>query len=199
MVVGARCAKALGAEVVDETGYVGAPVKNLSQVMMLSMLVAAAQASELIPHSTMLQRKTTQRPNRSAKIPADPAPRNIPRKLMPASIPACCGLRENSSVIDDKMKVIVARSTQSKNQAVAMTIKMVRWYRVIGSRSSRRAMETVVVIGKIPRNVSIGVRAERKAQNVQPWSGSTGDLAPLKNPLPDFQRPDPTSATRWAA
>ena len=53
-------------------------------------------------------------------MPAVAAPKNIPRKLELASKPVCAGLRPNSALIEPSMNVIMPKSIESKNQAVAM-------------------------------------------------------------------------------
>ena len=55
--------------------------------------------------------------------------------------------------IDDH--VMMARSTSSKNQTVAVTVEILRCYRVIGSRSRRSAIVWVLVIDTLPADFRV--------------------------------------------
>ncbi|GJE62195.1 hypothetical protein MPOCJGCO_4325 [Methylobacterium trifolii] len=90
----------------------------------------------------MLTWNTSLRPKRSASIPERAAPRNMPTKLMLESSPAWAVERPNSVLIEPRRKVSEPRSIESKNQAVAMIRKIVRWNPVIGRRSRRAAIIT---------------------------------------------------------
>ncbi|MNU07875.1 hypothetical protein D3C72_2536670 [compost metagenome] len=68
----------------------------------------------------MLTWNTGLRPYLSASSPAIAAPRNMPRKLELASKPVCAAVRPNSALIEPRTKVMMPRSIESKNQAVAM-------------------------------------------------------------------------------
>ncbi len=72
------------------------------------------------PQKTMLTWNTGLRPKRSASRPAMAAPRNMPRKLELASKPVCVAVRANSALMEPSTNVIMPRSIESKNQAVAM-------------------------------------------------------------------------------
>ena len=75
------------------------------------------------PQKIMLTWNTGLRPNRSASMPAVAAPRNMPRKLELASNPVWTALKPNSVLIEPSTKVMMPRSIESKNQAVAMIPK----------------------------------------------------------------------------
>ena len=51
----------------------------------------------------------------------------MPKKLELASNPAWAVLRPNSVLIEPNRKVIIARSMESKKNARAMMMKMIRW------------------------------------------------------------------------
>ncbi len=78
------------------------------------------------PQKIMLTWNTGLRPKRSASMPATAAPANMPRKLELASRPVCAALRPNSALIEPSTKVIMPRSIESKNHAVAMMPNKVR-------------------------------------------------------------------------
>ncbi|MNR06251.1 hypothetical protein D3C85_1223160 [compost metagenome] len=79
------------------------------------------------PQKIMLTWNTGLRPKRSASSPAMAAPRNMPRKLELASMPACAAVRPNSALIEPSTKVMMPRSIESKNHAVAMMPNNERW------------------------------------------------------------------------
>ncbi|MNW70499.1 hypothetical protein D3C74_498420 [compost metagenome] len=59
-------------------------------------------------------------------MPDSDAPSTMPKKLELASNPACALLRPNSALIEPSRKVIIARSMESKKNAKAMMMKMIR-------------------------------------------------------------------------
>ncbi len=75
----------------------------------------------------MLHWNTGLRPKRSASIPDNDAPTTMPKKLELASNPAWAELRPNSVLIEPNRNVIMARSMESKKNARAMMIKIMRW------------------------------------------------------------------------
>lgn len=87
----------------------------------------------------MLHWNTGRRPKRSASNPATAAPITMPKKLALATSPVVALDKWNSLLIEPSTKVIVPRSTESKKNAIAMMMKMVRWYPENGSRSSLAA------------------------------------------------------------
>ncbi len=78
------------------------------------------------PQKIMLTWNTGLRPKRSASTPAMAAPRNMPRKLELARRPVCVEVRANSALIEPSTNVIMPRSSESKNQAVAMIANSLR-------------------------------------------------------------------------
>jgi hypothetical protein len=74
----------------------------------------------------MLHWKTGRRPKRSANSPATAAPITMPKKLALATSPAVALDKPNSVLIEPSTKVIVPRSTESKKNAIAMMMKIVR-------------------------------------------------------------------------
>ncbi len=65
-------------------------------------------------------------------------------KLMLDRSPAWAVESPNSVLIEPRRKVSEPRSIESKNQAVAMMRKILRWKAVIGSLSSRAAITALV-------------------------------------------------------
>jgi len=59
-------------------------------------------------------------------MPEVAAPRNMPRKLALPNRPVWAVVRPNSALMEPRMNVIIPRSMESKNQAVAMTRKIDR-------------------------------------------------------------------------
>ena len=84
------------------------------------------QARLPTPQKIMLHWKTGLRPNLSASMPAMAAPKNMPRKLQLASRPAWAVVRPISALMEPSTKVMMPRSMESKNQAVAMMPKSIR-------------------------------------------------------------------------